>query len=459
MNVTAFFLFLFGLQAVCLYIGSKSSKDIKDQEDYYLAGKGIRFFPLMMTFIATQVGGGIIIGSAQEAYTYGWSILFYPLGGSLGLFLLGAGIGRKLARLNVSTVAQIFESVYGSPFLKKVASMLSIISLFLIFAAQVIATKTFMAGIGVTNPLWFYAFWAIVIVYTVMGGLKAVVATDIVQAGFIMGTFLICFVYTVMTVDMPLQQVWEGGWNTESFAFDSSKLSGWLLLPLIFMVIGQDMGQRCFAAESPKVISRSTLGAGVCSFIISLAPIFFGVYAKQAGIVIPEGASVLMTAITSVTTPVIAALVACAILAAIISTADSLLNAIGSNLSLDFKCSFPKSESVQTSRLMTGLIAVSGILLSLLFDNILDLMVLSYDLSISCLFIPIFFALFKKKGNFLSAALGIIFGAAAYLLFKYIPAPIPREIASIFLSLIGYGLGEVIVWASGSINERGIQVH
>ena len=72
-------------------------KKLKEQRRLFFGGKSVQLFPLMMTFLATQVGGGLILGSADEAYRFGWTVLPYPLGAALGLILLGAGIGRKLA--------------------------------------------------------------------------------------------------------------------------------------------------------------------------------------------------------------------------------------------------------------------------------------------------------------------------------------------------------------------------
>ena len=158
MNILAFFIFLFALQAVCLLVGRSFAKELKTQEDYFLAGRGIKFFPLMMTFLATQVGGGLILGSAEEAYQFGWGVLLYPLGASLGLMLLGSGIGSRLAQFKVSTVAQILEVVYGSATLKKIASLLSIISLFLILIGQIIASKKFMVSVGADSTLFFSRF-------------------------------------------------------------------------------------------------------------------------------------------------------------------------------------------------------------------------------------------------------------------------------------------------------------
>lgn len=444
MNITAFILFLFGLQAVCLVIGKKSIKELNSQKDYFLAGRNIRFFPLMMTFLATQVGGGLILGSAEEAYQFGWAVLLYPLGAALGLILLGIGLGRKLAQFNVSTVAQLFEVIYNSSALKKIASVLSIVSLFMILVAQVIASSKFMVSLGVDSKFWFLAFWGIVIFYTAMGGLKAVVATDVVQAGFFTAAFLICFGFIWFTSDFSIGQVVDMGFNSDALNFSSSKLSGWLFMPLLFMVIEQDMGQRCLAADSPKIVSKATIYAGIATIFISAIPVYLGILAKGMGLAVPEGASVLMTVIEKTSTPILTALIGCAILAAIISTADSLINAIGSNLSQDFNLSGFKKDSIVLSQVLSAVIALSALALSFYFNNVVDLLILSYELSVCCLFVPIFAALFKKEGNKLSAVLAIVCGAAAFCLFRLYPVEFPKEILSVLLSLFGYVLGEAV---------------
>ncbi|MBM3192544.1 MAG: sodium:solute symporter family protein, partial [Chlamydiae bacterium] len=197
MNLQLFICLLFGLQLLYLWIGRRSSKHLKNKEDYYLAGKSVRLLPLTLTFLATQVGGGLVLGAAEEAYHFGWSVLFYPLGASLGLIALGCGIGKKLSRFNVSTVAEIFEVVYRSPFLKKVASLFSILSLFMILIAQIIASHKFLVSVGLDNTALFVLFWMTVILYTTQGGLKAVISTDNAQAIFFSLIFLGCFGWTL----------------------------------------------------------------------------------------------------------------------------------------------------------------------------------------------------------------------------------------------------------------------
>lgn len=436
MDLWVFGILLFVLQGVYWFVGKRSAKGIKGEDEYFLAGRGVKFFPLMMTFLATQVGGGIILGSAEEAYRYGWPVLLFPMGTVFGLIALGLGIGKRLASFPVTTVSQILEVVYGSSLLKRISSVLSMVSLYMILVGMIIASSKFFASVGLTNPWLFALFWASVILYTAQGGLKSVISTDMIQAGVFCVILLGCFGLAVWDVP-PLKS--EG-----AFGAVSSKLCGWLFMPFLFMMIEQDMGQRCFAGSSPKVVSRAAFWAGIVTLAIAVVPVYFGIVAQQIGLVVPAGTSVLMAVVLATTNPWVTALVGCAVLAAIVSTATSLINAISSNLSSDFSL-FQRRENLQMAKGLTALISVSAILFGFYFDNVVDMLVQSYELSVSCLFVPIFVALFKRKGHFISAALSIALGTFAFFLFRIIPLPFPREIASVLFSCMGYACGEMVI--------------
>jgi SSS family solute:Na+ symporter len=445
MNITLFILILFSLQIFYFFIGRRASKNVVGKSDYFLANKSVGLFPLMMTFLATQIGGGVILGAADEAARFGWPVLLYPLGAVLGLILLGSGIGRRLAGFHVSTVAEIFEVVYGSRVLRTIVSLLSIISLFMILIAQVVASRKFLIGLGFDHTPLFLLFWSIVIIYTSRGGLRAVISTDMVQAIFFSAVFLLCLGFVLMVpptttlIQMP---------HLADFSAVSSKLCGWLFMPLLFMVIEQDMAQRCFAAASSKIVSRASLLAGLSAMIICIVPVFFGVLAAASGFEVAEGGSVFMTAIAKTTNSWITALVGCAVLAAIISTATSLINAISANISHDFTSSINRriDGATKTSMRMiqgiTALISISAIVSAFYFNNIVDLLIQSYELSVSCLAVPLIMALYNRQGELLSASLALSFGALSFLFFQIYPISFPREVLSIGLSMLGYGIGE-----------------
>lgn len=448
MSTVTFIGVLAFLQLICFWAGKRGSKKTINQQDYFLAGKDIRFFPLLMTFIATQIGGGLVLGSAQEAYAFGWTVLLYPLGACLGFLVLALGVGKKLAHYQVSTVAELLEVFYRSVKLKKMASLLSIASLFMILMAQVIASRKFMVSLGMDETLLFLGFWGVVIVYTVMGGLKAVVNIDIIQAAFFILVFAAAFGMILYTGTFSFSQIVEGGWKGESFDFSTEKLSGWLLMPLLFMVIEQDMAQRCFAARSPRVVTKAAGYAALCTLLICIFPVFIGILGKQTGVEGIAGSSVFMDAIQAHTSPIMSAFVACAVLMAVLSTAISLLNAVSSNLSQDFDFGRGKGEqSVQLSRKITAGIGLAAVVGSFYAGEIVALLIQSYELSVYCLFIPVCAALFKQRGNSLSAWFAFAFGGAAFCLTRDYSYIIPKEILCLLASGIGYIAAEAwIKW-------------
>jgi SSS family solute:Na+ symporter len=444
-----FVMMLFTLQGFYWFVGKRASAQVEGEKDYFLANRQVKLLPLLMTFLATQVGGGVVLGASEEAYRYGWPVLFYPLGGALGLMLLGAGLGRKLASFNVSTVAELFEVVYGSKALRKFASMLSIVSLFLILIAQVIGSRKFLVSMGMSNPYLFVGFWALIIYYTAKGGLKAVISTDLVQAAFFSGVFLFCLAYVWGVTETTMPTLFMGHLDAVSDRF-----VGWLILPMLFMVIGQDMGQRCFAGATPKIVSQACIGAGVVSMIVCMVPLYLGIYAASIGIQVPEGGSVLMTTVATLTNPFVTALVGCAVLAAVLSTATSLINAISSNLAEDFSWSrFQRISPLRRAQMMTFLISSGAVYAAFQFTNIVDLLMMSYDLSLSCLCVPLFFALFKRQGSHQAAMGAVLCGIAGFLLFRIYPVPFSREIAAMLISLAGFGIGGMIARFKGKAPE------
>src|SRR5580692_2559503 len=164
MNAILFLIIFFVLGTLYFCIGLYASRNVKTNDDYFLASRDLGLLPVTFTLIATQLGGGMLLGTAEQAYRVGlWGIL-YTLGMSLGFLLLGLGFAAKLRSLNVSTTAELFEIKYGSPTLKKIASLLSVTTMCGILVAQVIASKTLLAGLGINNELIFIAFWAFVII-------------------------------------------------------------------------------------------------------------------------------------------------------------------------------------------------------------------------------------------------------------------------------------------------------
>lgn len=441
MNLVLFWSLVLGIQALCLAIAFIAARKQKSTTDYYLAGRQMAFFPLLMTFVATQVGGGLILGTAEEAYQVGWKIIFFPLGYIFGFLLLGTVLGRRLSALPVSTVAQIFEYAYGSKRLKQMASLLSMITLFLITVAQVLASQKFLGALGFVHPFWFMAFWAVVLLYTMWGGLEGIASIDVVQASF----FLIVFAASLFFVLSG-----SAGRPADVSLLASSADLGpetwvaWFLMPCLFMLIEQDIAQRCFSARSAKTVKMAAWSSALIVFLVCLVPISIGLIGKAEGVLVPKGQSALMALVQILTSPALSAAVACAVMMAIISTAVSLIHSVSSNLTQDFRLAQGQGRRpLLVSRAVTLAIGIAALLASTYFDSIVGLLIQSYELSVVCLFVPVFMHLLGAPKKVSAALCAMLFGALGFVTFRLWPPPFSKEVLELAASLLGFALGSL----------------
>jgi len=439
MNFTLFITVFSAMIIFYFILGIIASKKIKTTTDYFLAGRNLGLLPVTLTLVATQIGGGMLLGTSQESYQFGIYGIAYTIGMSLGFLLLGLGFAAKLRSLNVSTTAELFETKYKSPALKKVASLLSIATMFGIIVAQIVASRSIILGLGIDSELLFLGFWAFIIIYTILGGLKAVAITDSAQVIFVITVFVGIFLYALSLE--PASFFTLSSLANIQGMFDSINtptLISIAFMPALFALIEQDLAQRFFASRTKKIAAFSAIFASILLLLFSLIPIYFGVKAKLMGITF--SGSPLIPVLTKLTSDFILILAVCGIIAAITSTGDSLLCAISSNLSQDFDFSFTGIKNkLKLSKIITLIIGISAIVASYLVpQNIITLLIRSYEISVSCLLVPLLVSYFKDDLNKNAAIGSIIFGLSGFILFRVIPIPFPSGIASVALSGIGY---------------------
>jgi SSS family solute:Na+ symporter len=453
---TNIFLSLFlGLGVFYVILGIFVSTKIKTVKDYFLASRNVGLGALTFTLVATQIGGGMLLGSADAAYADGYLGVFYSLGMSVGFLLLGFGFASKLRAFNVVTSAQLFEKKYGSTMLRKIASLISAASMIGIFAGQVVATRALFNVLGVGNEGFLLLFWAFVIIYTVMGGLKAVVATDIFQVIFLVLIVSGIFFYSIFGEVGSYLTLGAIVKNQQSFTgFGSAffKQLPILITSAIYPIFGQDLAQRFFAARTKKIAVVSALLAGAVIVIFSFVPVYFGMKAKLLGIALPAKTSAFYAMVKLLTNDFVFALVGCALVAAITSTADSLLCAVSSNLTQDFDFGFKSMRSkLFFSKAVTCVAGLFGISIAYYSTDILGVLAQSYGILISGLFVPILFCFFQKKLKKNGALFAMLGGSLAFVLFKvaawqgiYSISEIGLVMVPIIISAVGYFVGSVL---------------
>lgn len=449
MSTTLFLILLFSLTTIYFIIGLITSRKVTTVADYFLANRQVGILPLTFTLVATQLGSGLLLGTAARAYNIGlWGIL-YTLGISLGFLILGFGFAAQLQALNISTTAEIFELRYHSYKLKLFASFVSIISLWGILIAQIIASHQLFISCGINDPRWLIGFWVMLIGYTMLGGLRSVIIIDTLQVIFILTIFAIVFYYALPKDSFTLCTI-PNLMKMQNYYFGKKHVV-MALLPVVissalFSLIEQDLAQKFFAARTPLV---ATIAAFLSSIIITLfacIPLYFGIFAKIKNMAIPANVSPLLPFIEKISSELVYALIVCALIAAIASTADSLLCAISSHIAQDFSNFLPSSRKLLVSKLITLLTGACALFISFfIVGDIISVLEQSYRFSISCLFIPTVIAYFTPNVRQGAALVSVVCGSLAFIAVQlFLPHSILQDIIPLALSLLGYILGAIL---------------
>lgn len=211
---------------------------------------------------------------------------------------------------------------------------------------------------------------------------------------------------------------------------------------MLYLLVEQSMGQRCFAASSQKGVQNASLLAAVMLIILAFIPTAFGIISAKLVPVIPENKSALMLTIEHIANPFIVSVFYCAIFMAIISTADSMLCSITSNLSYDFidEHSDDESYKLKIAKLTTLSLGIAALMFSYFFNSVIQALIISYEFSVCCLSVPIVMATVVPKHSKTSAMLAVITGTVAFMLFKFISIP-NKEIITLGIAFISYIIG------------------
>lgn len=445
-----FFSILFGVALFYLALGLWTSQSVKTLQNYFLANRSLGVFKLTFALIASQMGSGMILGTAHRAYLIGFWGILYTLGMSLGFIILGFGLAARMRGLNISTTAELFETVYGSYKLKLIASALSIISLSGILLAQMVASKSLFLGLKITDPYVLISCWVFLVFYSMLGGLHSIVVVDIAQIIFISSIFIFLFV-TSIPINMTNFANPALLGKIQNYFFqdqpDLTNLLPLLFIPTLFALIEQDLAQKFFAAKTKATATIASLLAALFLICFSFIPIFFGVLAHAKHVILPEGANPLVAVLFLVSGKVVFMLAMCGIIVAITSTANSLLCAISSNIVQDFSHFLPiSSGKLLTTRLISFFIGMTALALSFFMNNdILFILENSYRASVIFLFVPTMIAYFFTNLRAQAAWTSMIFGAIGLAGIQFFTLPvIMKDIIPLSLSAIGYLFGHIM---------------
>lgn len=422
---------------VVIWIGLRLAGRHHNAEDYFLAGRRMVWPFIGISLFASNISSTTLVGLAGDAYHTGISVFNYEWMAALVLVFFAFFILPFVLRAQVFTIPEYLERRYDG----RVRTYFSILTLFLniivdtagsLFAGGLLLKLIFPGlDIGVT-----IAVLAVVAgLYTIAGGLAAVIYTDAIQ------TLLLLIGAVVITV-VAFDRV--GGWSGMTADLDAARLSlirplddpgvPWLgllfgvpLLGFYFWCANQFMVQRVLSARSVEDGRRGVLLAGLLKLPVLFIMVLPGTMAIQLYPDLPRPDLVYPTLMFDLLPAGLLGLVLAGFVAALMSQIDSTLNAASTLVTMDFVHRYRPgldSESLmKVGRWVTGLFMLLAALWAPQIENFSSLfkylqMVLSYTVPpiVVIYLVGAFWRGANARGAWASVLVGTAAGGLLFLL-------------------------------------------
>lgn len=385
---------------VVLAIGYVSMRKVKGFEDYAVAGRRLPIVFLFATMAATATGGAATIGRASQSYQSGIVIFTATVGFVLNQLVCGLFLAPRMRALgNLYTVGDVMGFYYGraARALTGVFSFLYSVTLFgvqLLAMGRILQTVTGLPLLPLT-----IAGATITIVYTGLGGIWAVIYTDLLQfvvLAFGITTAALVAIHTAGGVDAivagidPMLMSPVGDWS-------SPQILGIFVAFLLGEALAPYFVQRYFATRNPSDTRWGVTLFGSYYGFYTIVVIALGLAgARLLGDTEPD---LVLTSIVRDFLPIgLRGVVFAALLAATMSTGDSILNNASVIFTRDlyqklFRPSASDAEMLSWSKTTTVLIGAGGVVAASSLPDVFELLVYTYALWAPSIIPPLIVAL------------------------------------------------------------------
>jgi SSS family solute:Na+ symporter len=426
-----------------ILVGIVVSRKVKNSQDFLVAGRRLPLWLVTATLFATWWGGGTILGGSGEAFHSGFhGVMYDPYGAGLTLILAGFLFMKIVHDAKVNTAAQFFSCRYGQ-WASTWSGILMVPTYVLWSAVQLVAIgKVFNFVLGWPYEITILIGTAIILIYTILGGMLAVSWTDFFQVIILLIGLIILF---------PLAIKFAGGWAEvraatpahffKIFPAQGSELApptlgGWawwwgaLLGVGLGTLAAPDLYQRAIVAKSGKVAMQASLTSGVGYWVLGAIPVWLafvaitliangGMPAAMANMINEDSETLILVLSRLILPPALAGIFIASLLAMIMSSGDSALFAPAAVLANDiWKPLWEKSTKKQmtdrgfmsASRWSVVIIAAFALLIGRYSESMYDLLVVAFQLLYHVLFFPIILGVYWKRANAPGAVAGMVTG-------------------------------------------------
>ena len=416
LDFVVFFSSLLGVMALGLWAGRNESSS----KDYFLAGRNVRWWGVAGSIFGSNISANHMVGMMGVGFTLGFAESHFEITAIAGLLLLCYCFLPVYRKLNIYTLSDYLSRRYDdksrvaySVIMVLIITMVMMLPAFYIgsrsvnflLVDQVHINEVLKASAGgeaqtIQIDKTYYILGVLIMalvtgVYTIVGGLKAVIVTDVLQSVLMLAGALIVAWFTFNSVEIG---GWDGMRALDAKGKDlvhlylpsdhpqrpwSGMLSGLMVLHFYYWGANQFIVQRALAAKTDKEARVGIITAGFVKLLIPFISIGTGiaayyVFAERMPGVQVDGDTAFPLLLREVVAPAgiagLVGLVAAGLIGAILSSVDSMMNSDATLITFDFYKRFVNPEAtdnqlIRMGRVLIGVMVIGCALLTIVvFD-------------------------------------------------------------------------------------------
>ena len=450
---------------ISISIGLYAATRVKNATDYAVAGRSLPLPVVIATVFATWFGSETVLGIPARFAEHGLGgTVEDPFGASLCLIFVGMFFARKLYRMNLLTIGDYYKQRYNRTV--EIIVSLCIVSSYLGWvSAQITAMGlvfSVLTGGAIPMSYGMVLGAAIVLLYTLFGGMWSVALTDAFQ--------MLLIVAGMIFIAWVISDAAGGAGKVIAHASEAGKLRFLpeMTLPSMLAFIGgavtimfgsipqQDVFQRVMSARNESIAASGAVIGGSMYFFIAFIPMFL-VYASQLidpqlfASLLEEDSQLILPTLILRDTPLFAQIMFFgALLSAIMSTASGTLLAPSVTLTENIIREIRPMNDQQlllTTRIVVFCFTIVVTTFALMSQGmpIYEMVGNSYKVPLVGAFIPLVMGLYWKRATTQGALVSVIGGLLSWVLMEIFGAESiwPPQLVGLLVAFFGMILGSL----------------